>query len=62
MPSKKPVLHLNTDQEIIDKMKFIAKQNSRSLAKETEYLCKKHIEAYEAEHRKIRIEQESKGK
>lgn len=58
MPSKKPVLHLNTDQEIIDKMKHIAKENGRSLAKETEMLCKNHIKAYEAEHGEIRIPEE----
>lgn len=59
MPSKKPVLHLNTDQWIIDKMKYIAKQNSRSMAKETEHLCIQHIKAYEAEHGEIRIEEDN---
>lgn len=62
MPSKKPVLHLNTDQEIINKMKFIAKENGRSLAKETEMLCKKHIKAYEAEHGEIIVEEEQEDK
>ena len=41
MPSKKPIIHFNTDQWIIDKMKYIANENSRSLAKEVEFLCKK---------------------
>lgn len=58
MPSKKPVLHLNTDQEIIDKMKYIAKENGRSLAKETEMLCKNHIKQYETDHGEIIISAE----
>ena len=53
MPSKKPIIHFNTDQWIIDKMKIIAKDNSRSLAKEMEYLCKQRIKEYENEHGEI---------
>lgn len=57
MPSKKPIIHFNTDQWIIDKMKRIAEDNSRSLAKEMEYLCKQRIKAYEAENGEIVIEE-----
>lgn len=62
MPSKKPIIHFNTDQWIINKMKHIAEEHSRSLAKEMEYLCKKHIKEYEAEHGKIQIEEKEKKK
>lgn len=55
MPSKKPIIHFNTEQWIIDKMMHIADDNSRSLAKEMEFLCKRHIEAYEAEHGEIQL-------
>lgn len=57
MPSKKPIIHFNTDQWIIDKMKHIAEENSRSLAKEMEYLCKQRIKAFEAENGEIEIEE-----
>lgn len=53
MPSKKPYMQARTDQSIIDKMQHIAKNNSRSLSKEIEFLCKKHIAAYELEHGEI---------
>ena len=53
MPSKKPIIHFNTDQWIIDKMKYIANENSRSLAKEVEFLCKKNIKEFEKEHGEI---------
>ena len=58
MPSKKPVINFHTDQNIINKMKFIAEQNSRSLSKEVEFLCKLHIKNYETEHGEIKIEEE----
>lgn len=60
MPSKLPTINFHTEQEIISKMKFIAKQNNRSLSKEVEYLCKQTIKTYEAIHGEIRIEQDSK--
>lgn len=54
MPSKKPIIHFNTEQWIIDKMKIIAENNSRSLAKEMEHMCKQKIRAYEEEHGEIK--------
>lgn len=53
MPSKKPIIHFNTEQWIIDKMKFIANENNRSLAKEMEYLCKQKIKEYEQQNGEI---------
>lgn len=61
MPSKKPIIHFNTDQWIIDKMKYIAEENNRSLAKEVEYLCKQNIKKYEAEHGEIQIDEISQS-
>lgn len=55
MPSKKPIIHFNTEQWIIDKMKIIAKDNSRSLAKEMEHLCKQRIKEYESENGEIKL-------
>lgn len=62
MPSKKPIIHFNTEQWIIDKMKVIANENSRSLAKEMEYMCKQRIKKYEEENGEINISEEMKDK
>ena len=53
MPSKLPVIKANTKQENIDKMKFIAEYNKRSLAKELELIIEKHIHEFESEHGEI---------
>lgn len=55
MPSKLPVIKANTSEENITKMKFIAKENKRSMAKELEYIVEKHIEEFETKHGKIKI-------
>lgn len=60
MPSKKPQFPLRTDQEVIDKIAYIAKQNERSTTQEIVYRLKQTILAYEAEHGEIKIEQESR--
>ncbi len=54
MPSNLPVIKANTSYENISKMKVIAKQNKRSIAKELEWLIEKHIEEYEKEHGEIK--------
>lgn len=55
MPSNLPILKMNTKQENIDKMKIIAKNNKRSMAKELEMLVEIHIKQYEALHGEIKI-------
>lgn len=55
MPSKKPVINFHTDQWIIDKMKYIAAENGRSMSKEIEQLCKNAIKKYELENGEIKI-------
>ena len=56
MPSKLPVIKANTTDDNIIKMKYIAKYNKRSLAKELEYIVEKHIEEFESEHGEIKID------
>lgn len=46
MPSDKPRITFVTDQWIIDEMKIIAEEHGRSMSKEIEMLCKKHIQNY----------------
>lgn len=56
MPSKLPIIKANTSQENIDKMKVIAQENKRSVAKELEFLIEQRIKQYEDEHGEINVE------
>lgn len=56
MATKLPIIKGNTEKWIIDKMKYIAEENSRSLSKELEYACKQHIKKFEEENGEIKIE------
>ena len=53
MPSKKPQFVIRTDQEILDKIAYIAKENERNTTQEIVYLIKKRIRTYEKEHGEI---------
>lgn len=53
MPSNLPVMRTRTTEKNIDKMKFIAEYNKRSLSKELEMIIEKHIEDFEKEHGEI---------
>lgn len=46
---------LRVSEEIIEKMKIIAKENRRSANKEMEFALSKYIERYEKENGEIRI-------
>ncbi len=50
MATSLPVLKTYTKKINIDKMKYIANTNKRSLAKELEFIVETHIEKYEAQH------------
>lgn len=54
MPSKKPRINFVTEKWLIEKMKYIAEENGRSMSKEIEILCKKHIQKNELEHGEIK--------
>ena len=56
MSSNLPVIKANTKQINIDKMKYIAKANKRSLARELELIVENHITEYEAQHGPIRLD------
>lgn len=55
MPSKLPQFSIRTEQEIIDKIAYIAAENERSTNKEITYLLKNRIQEYEAENGEIRL-------
>lgn len=56
MPTNKTPFTFNINDEYLQKMRYIAKQDTRSLSNLLEHLCKLHIEDYEQDHGKIEIE------
>ena len=50
MPSKKPKMLFITDQEILDKIKYLATKESRSNNKQLEHMVKSYIASYEKEN------------
>lgn len=57
MPSNKPQFLIRTEQEVIDKITYIAKQNERSTTQEIVYRIKQTIKDYEEDHGEIQIEE-----
>ena len=53
MPTNKAPCGFNMEYEYLEKMKFIAKRDTRSLSNLLEHLCKLHIEQYEANNGEI---------
>ena len=53
MASNKPQFILRGERETLDKMKYIAEQNKRSMNQEIMYMIEKKIESYEAQHGEI---------
>ena len=53
MPSKKPQCVIRAEQEILDKIAYIASENERSSTQEIVYLIKQRIKSYEQEHGEI---------
>ena len=60
MPSKKPAILIHADKEIIEKIKFIAKENERSATQEVVYAIKQTIKKSEAENGEIKLENDDK--
>ncbi|AIF49792.1 Arc family DNA-binding protein [Pelosinus sp. UFO1] len=56
MPSKMPKFTLRINQESLEKLRFIADNNFRTVNKELEMLIKTHISTYEKEHGPIKVE------
>ncbi|WRS27825.1 Arc family DNA-binding protein [Oscillospiraceae bacterium MB08-C2-2] len=53
MPSNLPQFTLRISLSLLDKLRYIANQNSRSANKEMEMLIKNHIAEFEKEHGEI---------
>ncbi len=58
MPSKKPQFVIRTEQEILDKISYIAKENERSGTQEIVYLIKQRIKEYEATHGELIVDED----
>ncbi len=46
---------LRIEQELLEKLRVIADDNSRSLNKEIEYIIKKEVEKFEKENGEIKV-------
>lgn len=55
MPSNLPQFLIRTDQETIEKIRYIAKENERSGSQEIVYLIKQEIKRYEKENGTITL-------
>ena len=53
MPTNKTPFGFNIEYIYLEKMKYIAKKDTRSLSNLLEHLCKLHIEQYEKTHGEI---------
>lgn len=53
MPSKKPAILIHAEKEILDKIKYIAKENERSTTQEIIYIIKRRIKEYESDNGEI---------
>lgn len=56
MPTNKTPFTFNIEDEYLEKMRYIARRETRSLSNLLEHLCKLHIERYEQENGKIELE------
>ena len=56
MPSSKPQFLIRTEQEILDKIAYIAEENERSSTQEIVYLMKKRIKEYEEKFGEIKTD------
>lgn len=56
MPTNKTPFTFHIENEYLEKMRYIAKRETRSLSNLIEHLCKLYIEKYEQENAEIKKE------
>lgn len=59
MPTSKAPFTFHLDEEYLNKMRFIAQAETRSLSNLLEHLCKLQITKYEKEHGEIVISEKT---
>ena len=55
MPTHKTPFTFNIEDEYLEKMRVLAKRETRSLSNLLEHLCKLYIEKFEQDHGKIEV-------
>ncbi len=53
MPTNKPPFTFHIEDELLEKLRYIAKRETRSVSNLLEHLCKSYIKKYEQEHGRI---------
>ena len=56
MPSPMPKFTLRVDKTTLDKLRYIADNNFRTINKELEMLIKQHISEFEKQHGEIKVD------
>lgn len=56
MPTKKTPFTFHLEDEYLQKMRYLAKQDTRSLSNLLEHVCRLYIEKYEQERGEIGME------
>ena len=60
MPTNKAPFTFHIDNEYLEKLRFIAGRETRSLSNLLEHLCRQYIEKYEQEHGIIEVKSSEK--
>ena len=55
MPTNKTPFTFHMDDKYLQKIKIIAREETRSLSNMLEHLCRQHIARYEREHGEIKF-------
>lgn len=53
MPTNKPPFTFHIEDDLLEKLRFTAKRETRSVSNLLEHLCKSYIRKYEQEHGRI---------
>ena len=59
MPTNKTPFTFNMKQEYLDKIRYIAKRETRSVSNLLEHLCKLYIEKFEQDNGEIKLDKEN---
>ncbi len=56
MPTNKTPFTFHIEEKLLNKMRFIAKEDTRSLSNLLEHICKLYIEKYEQENEECLVD------
>ena len=56
MPTNKTPFTFHIEEKLLNKMRFIAKEDNRSLSNLLEHICKLYIEKYEQENEECLVD------